>query len=310
MKFLIPAAILTVIVLCFIIFRFVQKPKMAGGAGIEEPGESPIDFIVLFSSPLKLTDGSEWTSLMDCFRKQWRTSIICKEVNELSGPSKKMKQFILTDTIDHLHLTYEERPLDSELAQILINSNPLLSDDQKVLMVNSKAYIRVHYFTGESRNSVRRVDIALKTVICLLSQPESIGYSSIAGQFYHTKDYLEPLLQQKSLSNNDIMLAGTIMQFTQDDDDRMWIHTHGMEQFGVQDLQVKFDDESRTDYFYNLISNLALYLIDKGPVMKPGHTAELAGDGIIYRIGAVKDEDSHFGMYGALDIVPESAPKH
>jgi len=57
-------------------------------------------------------------------------------------------------------------------------------------------------------------------------------------------------------------------------------------------------------YFWELISDASIYMIENGPILKPGHTAELQGDGVLYEIHAAPPDPEHpFGSFGCLEIV-------
>jgi hypothetical protein len=82
------------------------------------------------------------------------------------------------------------------------------------------------------------------------------------------------------------------------------MHTHGLDQFNVPDLQTRFRDSKQHEYYWELISDASIYTIENGPVLKPGDTAELKGDGVIYEIVSAKiDPDHPFGSFGCLEIV-------
>lgn len=309
-KLLFLVVIVVIAVLYSIIKEFVRKSKAGGGAaGSAKPGESPIDFMVVLSSPLQFPEGELWTTLMDSFREQWGTQIVCAEMSKFSDPSKGLRQFLLTDRVDQIHLMHIGQPIGDDMVQLMLEPWMSLSEEQKKALTSNKASVRVHYYMGQSAHPAKQVEKTLKVVLALLNLPEAVGYLSLSGQFYNPKEKMLPLLGRNSLDANGVFLTGTSVQVTQDNN-RMWMHTHGMEQFGVPDLQVKFDDQGENQYFNNLIGNTALYLMNKGPVLKPGHTAELAGDGIIYRIKAVTGSDrSHFGEYGAIEIEKDPQQK-
>lgn len=194
--------------------------------------------------------------------------------------------------------------------QLIFRYYPSLSDKQKNRLTSNKATVRVHYTSEIACSAKQHAELALKVVFALLKLPNAIGYLCRSGQFYNPKEKIMPLINQKILKNSTLFFAGVCIQVTQDDSNRMWMHTHGMEQFGIPDIQIKYDDRELKAQYFNLIGNTALYLLDKGPVLKPGHTTELAGDGIIYRIKAVTEDDKkHFGECDVIEIVRDSHQK-
>ena len=65
----------------------------------------------------------------------------------------------------------------------------------------------------------------------------------------------------------------------------------------------KFKEESELLASRELLSDTALYLLDNGTVLQAGHTMELAGDGVIYKIEAVKNNpEAFFGPLGGLEV--------
>ena len=81
---------------------------------------------------------------------------------------------------------------------------------------------------------------------------------------------------------------------------KYWAHSHGMEQFGLPDVECPYHDADRHDYFYQLVGDACLYMIENGPVLSIGDTAELQGDGVIFKVAEGSKEG--FGRFGCLRL--------
>ena len=116
---------------------------------------------------------------------------------------------------------------------------------------------------------------------------------------------MESFLKNTSLASADLFLLFTNTHWAKRDNEN-WIHTHGMEQFGLPDIQVKFTENAKASYYRELLNNTAIYCIKNGPVLQVGDTAELAGDGVMYKINAVKKDVEHpYGHFGAIEITKQ-----
>ena len=64
-------------------------------------------------------------------------------------------------------------------------------------------------------------------------------------------------------------------------------------------------------YYRDLLFSCAAYCLNGSQILEHGEIAELIGDGVIYRVNEVSDEEcAHFGHFGALRLVRLSSSEN
>ena len=234
------------------------------------------------------------------FQRDWKTRIACEENKSWAHPDRKTRGYLVTDGKSGVVVTVSAQPLPAHLVDLTARVAKPSSDDRSALL-GHKAYIRVDFGAG-SGSPVERARFSSQVVLSLLHIPQALGYINVSGQLYHTTKKAEPL--RGSEEDLALFLACVGVQDVIEPGGH-WLHTHGMEQFGLPDIEVKFRDEQQRSYYSNLLRNFAAYSMQHGPVLKVGDTAELAGDGVIYHILPVAPDPVHeYGHYVAIRISP------
>jgi hypothetical protein len=239
------------------------------------------------------------------FREIWGDKIAISEAKSQSLGSRKYE---LGRGSEKLTLTVESNPLPRGLAEVSITAakssalpNELTSSEEKEFLDNVGHMTMMNQIS--QNNGPAQSAFLSEALITLMKQVDSaVGYNVLSAQMYRTRAWLDSMLSGTPGMDPALMfvLLGNIHAVR---NGKFWIHTHGMEQFGVPDIEVEFDDESKRSYFTELIGDAAMYTAENGPILKVGDTAELAGDGVMYRIGeAVVDPEHPFGRFGAIRI--------
>ena len=262
------------------------------------------EFYIHFCIPLSTAIEFDTNQIMKKFREQWGIKIACGENPEWSDSDMKIRKYLLTDGANNLLISVDERPLPSYLSNFSIDSVHNLDADESSSFLDHKAYILIKYVMGDS-SAMERVKFSVQSLLTLLQYDSAIGYVNVSGQVYRPKIMVEPLFERTFLEPIDLFLLCTNTHLVKNDSEH-WIHTHGMEQFGLPDIQVKFTENAKASYYRELLNNTAIYCIKNGPVLQVGDTAELAGDGVMYKINAVKKDAEHpYGHFGAIEITKQ-----
>jgi hypothetical protein len=155
-------------------------------------------------------------------------------------------------------------------------------------------------------SALERVRFSVQTLLTVLQHDSAIGYVNVSGQVYRPKIMVEPFFEKSFLEPIDLFLLCANTHLVKNDN-KYWMHTHGMEQFGLPDIQVTFTENEPAPYYRELLCDAAIYSIKQGPVLHVGDTAELAVDGVMYKINAVKKDAEHpYGHFGAIEITKQS----
>jgi len=235
----------------------------------------------------------------------WGKEVACERATEPSAAVDGAPTYVVRARGHSLRLIASPSSLRPDLTETAIQGVPDLDASAIDALRQHRGHIMLSYLSGLDRPRERAAFCA-EVLFTLLKKHGALGYVDIPAMLYRSKTGADSSLAREELLDDVELFFLLVNTHSVDMETSFWIHTHGMEQFGCPDLQVSFRDEDQHSYYRDLISNAAAYMIERGPILKPGHTAELAGDGIIYRIKPVKpDRDHPFGRYGAIELVPD-----
>jgi hypothetical protein len=286
------ALVLVVVVVMIVNARL--RGKVVGGKA------EPVRLCVLLSAPVEL----DAEKLMSGFERRWGTRVACSENPEWADESQKTRTYLLADAEHSLMLTVGGHPMPEDLT---VMSAGFATDGgasrQEVL--GHKGFIQVIYFRKGEPEPLSEATFAVKALLTVLELPEAIGYVAVSGMVYLPKAKAEFTGQPDELDEMSVLMMVTGVHSVSDGGHK-WIHTHGMEQFGAPDIEMRFDDAENAGQYRNVLMNAAAYCAEKGPVMQPGHTMELMGDGVNYRVLRADPEPDHeYGKFGAIRLVKE-----
>ena len=236
------------------------------------------------------------------FKQRWETKIISGEAEQLVSLEEDDGTYLLGNGTHNIRLKVSDRPLSGELVDALLMAVPGLEDSHKNALQNHKGYVSVDYLFGPN-TPVERVRFAAQVLLVLVQQEGALGYANISAMLYRPRDHVQSLFEQAELPSFDLYMLFVHTHWIEEGEGN-WIHTHGMEQFDAPDLQVRFAEKTQHQYYSELLSNTSIYMIEPGPVLNPGHTMELKGDGVIYEIKSPTPVPGHpFGSFGSLEIL-------
>ncbi len=236
------------------------------------------------------------------FNMKWKTQAKCEESKDNGLVEKGEIAYLVGDGINKVRITVGNQPVPSKLIDTTILGNQKLTDADKESLRKHKGYILVHY-PLKSDKPTERIHFTAQLLLSLLQMHDSLGYMNASAMLYTPQRECKKFFKNDMLEATDLFTLFVGLHLV-DEGDVLWLHTHGMEQFGTPDLQVRFKEKDRQKYYWELISNASVYMINMGPVLKPGDTAELKGDGNIYKLkSGKKDTENEFGAFGSLEIV-------
>lgn len=260
------------------------------------------DYYIHLCIPYKQQAQVDEEKIMHRFMEKWNIEAGCSENSEWSEPQKKKKVYLLADETNVVRLIVSDVPLPEQLVDVTLKEAWHLNEDEKAALREHRAYILLEYLMG-AESAEERVKFAAQALQILLEDENAIAVIDTSSRLYRSRKDLEFFLKDSKLPAAGLFLLFVNTHFVQEEG-RLWMHTHGMEQFYVPDVEVYFKEQDRESYYRELLSDAAIYMIHKGPVLKEGHTVELQGDGIIYDIKSVKASEEHpYGAFGAVEIV-------
>jgi hypothetical protein len=269
----------------------------SGCRGKDRLPESHIHLVLLYSAG----PAFDPDSYMQACQERWNAKVVCADASELWPSADGRTSYMLTDGTHTARLAVSSEPLEDRLISMLQMGTPYLDERAAAELRDHVAYIVFDYLLGPDNGS-ERATFAAKALLTLARDLAVVGYVDTSAMLYQTRSQVDALLSATLTPDELFLLLGSV--HTVGEGAGAWIHTHGMEQFGVPDLQIHLADASDQEYYRDVLINAAIYMIDRGPVLKPGDTAELVGDGVIYRILKAKRNRLHpFGEYGCLELV-------
>ena len=260
------------------------------------------DYHIHLCIPFSVSPSVDGEIIMQRFKQRWKTEIACGEAEGLSPQQEGCKTYLMGNGIHNLRITVSQVALPSGLVNVTVDGAPQLADTDKAAMRNHKSYISIDYLLGPPDDAVARVRFTAQVLLSLAELHGALGYVNVSAMLYRPISLIETFFSQSEIETADLYMLFAHTHSVRDDGST-WVHKHGLEQFGIPDLQTRFADSNQHEYYWELISDASIYMIENGPVLKPGDTVELKDDGVIYGIkAATPDPDHPFGSLGCLEI--------
>ncbi len=265
-----------------------------GGKGGKRLNGFPIDIVVVLRSPAAI----EPEKFIEGFSRRWGTKVGFEAERDFSESGKGKRAYVLTNGKSKIIVTSQPEPLPKGLCRTL---SELLGEDDKqrrALLDNKGSLLLQSADAGD--HSAERATFATQALLYFMEDVNALGYSCKSGYFYRTRKWASPYFKRGTLEPADLF---TILDSVHFMSDARWIHTHGLEQFGLPDIEIRYKDRWREDYYGDLIANAAIYCIEKGPVLKVGNNAEMMSDGVMYKVIRPRLEPGHHhGKFGTIGL--------
>lgn len=246
--------------------------------------------------------------LVRTFKEMWGIDIGCGEVSGTGGKHVTGKCYVVAQGPDknNIVLTWCIEPLDKEGLNVLVQAseggftnNQIVSASEVNSLKNHKAYFQMDYFQGPEDPKERMLFTA-KLLLALSKGYRACGYVDSSAQAYTPLSrYPSGIFDRTEITVRDLFKLFVNVQEILDKGD-VDIHTHGMDQFWLPDVQMISSRED-VDRDLDLLRNAAIYMIDTGKAMKEGEMGDVAGRE--FGVHAVKPNNEHpFGFYGAINL--------
>ncbi|HVP76384.1 MAG TPA: hypothetical protein VMV04_00670 [Thermodesulfobacteriota bacterium] len=258
--------------------------------------------------------------LARAFKEMWGIAVICADDNELGRKFRRtrcnesleanLKGYVISEGVDknNLLLAWNSKPLSKERTEVLVQASDRGFTNRQIISVpgisslrNHKAYFDLDYIRGPDDPKERMLFTA-KLLLTLSKRYPVCGYVDSSAQSYTPlPSYPSGIFDKREITLTDLFRLFVNVQTISGTTDTE-IHTHGMDQFWLPDLQIICPEEELSRDF-DVLRNAAIYMIHKGRPLEVGGTGELAGDGRLFKIAAIKPDDQHpFGFYGAISL--------
>ena len=295
--FAVLAIVITVVVSLFVLFpQYRPKWNKNRQAG------SSIRLLI----PLAESVGFDQGSFRKEYTGRWEGNVFCESMDK---DGIYDASYLLTDPSHNsvLSLKYSSVPLETAIINLLVgqgdrgfSDNKILTDEEKTDLRNSKAFIEIQCEI-ENREAAESLEFIAKTLLTVFENQPAVGYANPSAQSYRPKSRLIEFQSKTRLCRSDLFLMFVNVQIVSEEE-FINIHTHGMEQFKLPDLQIAFPEKAETNYHFNVLRTAAVYIVENGDVLKNGHTWQLEGDRTVFRVMPLKGDKGHFGSYGTIGL--------
>jgi len=261
------------------------------------------DVLIRMCIPLSssLQFDPEW--IKNRFASQWKIKVACGQVDFPGKFDHEHETFIMGNGKNNMVLNLVHGPMPDWLSDVAAYQAALIDGSEASLLRGNKAHLLVDYHFG-SEPPVEQVRFSARTLLTVMELNGSIGYLNFPAQLYRPKSWVQSYFERNALERLDnyvLYLLFTCYQIVTNDD--YWLHTHGMEQFGLPDMEVRFKHKDQEGFYKELLGDAALHNMEEASKLNPGDTFERRGDGLIYRIAESKPDPQHpFGKFGAIEF--------
>lgn len=263
-----------------------------------EINESFLRFAVPLPEPIEF-DPAEFTR---GFREEWGGDATCDENPEWAQPKDKVRRYGVEDGVSRAVVSNFGIPLPKQLTDLALMTSHGLSNQEKDDLEFHKAVLTIEA-VPDPEQAVQCVRSVARMLLTLLKLYPGVGFANVSSPAYHQRSKIEPFMDDDLLNGESLFLLAASVHLVPEGNE-VWMHTHGMQYFGLPDLEIRFGDEEDTTSYHSLLSRAAAYSINTGIAMNPGESAELDGDGVVYDLKASPMRSrGHYGKFGALEIV-------
>ncbi|OGF67154.1 MAG: hypothetical protein A2Y62_08920 [Candidatus Fischerbacteria bacterium RBG_13_37_8] len=260
------------------------------------------DYFIKFLLPLNKITEFDTETFGEAYNKRWNETIVCEYILTKKIESAQIHELFVSNKLNsNLLIRMSLDPIDKELCLRLMLSALHLNEKEASKLLKHHGYMEIEYITAVD-NIRQRVDFVCKLLLSLLKYTRAPGYMNKSALVYRPASWLKPFHKRKMLSDADLFLLSTTVHL-KEKAALYTAHTHGMEQFNLPDILIKYIDYRKTSYYLDAIHNMALYGINKRVTLGPGDTTELCSDGTLFDVLFVEKDPFHpFGKYGAIEL--------
>lgn len=186
-----------------------------------------------------------------------------KNISKIDGVKVKDEKFDVERGIINLKLNYLDKEYDIGLypggisvPEFYFNNNFQFSDSDKEKILNANESITIFM----KYNSDYDVCYHLQLKIAFCVAPDMVGLLDESAEKLLPAKWVIHTANTKTLPNPKALFN---VHAVCGDNDKVWLHTHGLCRCGISELEVLESDSKNSKNHYNLISTYAVYLLDK-----------------------------------------------
>lgn len=242
------------------------------------------------------------------FHEHWGLEVSCYEQTHWDAAELPGKPILATDGRSNVLLLVGHEPVETLTREALVDMlTPHLSRNERDGVLTHRSHVMIYVLMDRRntyRNAMKRSRFAARVLLTFLKYYRATGY--VCGPAYHYRSAagLKEIVAANSVTP-EILYLLFVNTHLIDIPDGGWLHTHGMEQLGLPDMEIKFADTGASEHYWDLLGRAAIYCLMRGPVLKIGHTMQFTEGGPVYRIKSSESVEEHeYGEFGGIELAP------
>ncbi len=170
--------------------------------------------------------------------------------------------FGINGTIE-MDITYEDEDYsigfflgEINVPDYYLHRNMFFTEEEKEELLAARKAITIFMKFRDDAKKSYHLQLKLATTLV----PDLIGILDESAEKMLPKKWVSMAASSKVLPSSKDLFC---VQAVQGDDQKVWLHTHGLCRCGITELEILDSDQEHYQQHYNLLNTYAMYLIDK-----------------------------------------------
>jgi hypothetical protein len=288
------AGVIIVCLVGYVFFMLRPRSESPETARPDAVTACPVRLTVLGAAPFALDP----RQLSADYQALWDEPLTC---TVLGSPLASVTEYYLSNGQAQLWLTVEDAPMSrGDVAMLEVTSPALQAEDREALREHAAMAVLHHRHPQEYNPALSQFKV--KVLHALLQDEQAIGYTAVSALRYVPRAELARVCAAHDpLAPAALFLLFANLMRETTEDGLPWLHTHGLEQFGLPELHLIAEPDDDLDACDALLTDTVVYGLTNGPVFHPGQVAELVGDETCFEFRRLANgARGHDGLYGML----------
>jgi len=290
---------IVVAVLLLLLWRGRSTPKSAR--------DTTIDLVILCREAQQMNT----TAFARRFQARWNVSLGCAR-EEGPVPAESGVAYVLSNAHARLHMQINDKPLHEDFTNALAQAfgpSGTLTEEEIAVMREHKAVVSLFSLKNEGESPLESARFVGMVLLTLLESEAMLGYTIRSSYGYWTRQSIGGLNAITKVTGDELfqlLVNLHVVNESLNHKPHMWIHTHGMDQFQMPDIEMWLPEGTEVAPALDQITSSAIYMIETGNPFIAGQTFDMEGDSsAIHKIAAPRFVSNHdFGSCGAVQIIP------
>jgi len=249
--------------------------------------ESHIHLILPLSGPIRLDP----TAFPKRFLERWGFQIACGETPKLAN-DRLAHAFLAGDGNRNAVVTTVDQKLPAALTDLLLSPMIPLAPAEADGIRSHRAAARIDYLFGNAPPK-QAVELCSQLLLSLFQFGEVQGFANLAAQSYRPRGSIPPELLSSQPLDPDVLSFLFVSTQAVTEPSSLVVHTHGMEQFALPNLEVPFPAGASIPHAHSTVLAVAADILGRGTAPSPGESFHLQDHPRVLRAVSLKEDPDH-----------------